>query len=200
MYICLKCTRFLKINAGNSLRVRLVLWGWGLRTDRVYIILSQPCRLTFFNNNNNNWFDSNCPRAYDAKQTAYRAWSRDRGADRWNQFVHSRTEAQRLYGVAMASNNERARRTLTSTTCSHKWWETLKGSIFGEKPSIPALRDLHGALVVSPAEKASLLGALFYSKQCREQFVTPLSCFPRPVCNSLAFRTSVLHCLLLDLD
>ena len=48
--------------------------------------------------------------------------------------------------------------------------------------------------------KASLLGALFDSKQCREQFVTPLSCFPQPVCNSLAFRTSVLHCLLLDLD
>ena len=62
------------------------------------------------------WFDSNCRRAYDAKQTAYRAWSRERGADLWNQFVHSRTEAQRVYGVAMASHNERARRTLTSTT------------------------------------------------------------------------------------
>ena len=90
------------------------------------------------------WFDSNCHRAYDAKQTAYRAWSRDRGADLWNQFVHSRTEVQRVYGVAMASHNERARRTLTSTMCSHKWWETLKGSIFGEKPSIPALRALVG--------------------------------------------------------
>ena len=78
----------------------------------------------------------------------------------------------------MASHNERARRTLTSTTCSHKWWETLKGSIFGEKPSIPALRGPGGALVVSPAEKA-LLGALFDSKQCHVQFVTPLSClFP----------------------
>ena len=108
--------------------------------------------------------------------------------------------AQRVYGVAMASHNERARRTLTSTTCSHKWWETLKGSIFGEKPSIPALRGPGGALVVSPAEKASLLGALFDSKQCSEQFVTPLSCFPRLVCNSLAFRTSVLRRLLLDLD
>ena len=28
------------------------------------------------------WFDSNCRRAYDAKQTTYRAWSRKRGADR----------------------------------------------------------------------------------------------------------------------
>ena len=27
----------------------------------------------------NHWFDSNCRRAYDAKQTAYSAWSRERG-------------------------------------------------------------------------------------------------------------------------
>ena len=33
---------------------RLVLWGWGLLTDRVYITLSQPCTPTFYNNNNNN--------------------------------------------------------------------------------------------------------------------------------------------------
>ena len=37
------------------------------------------------------------------------------------------------------------RNTLKYSTCSHKWWETLKGSIFGVKPSIPALR---GAEVV----------------------------------------------------
>ena len=27
---------------------RLVLWGWGLRTDRVYITLSQPCTAALF--------------------------------------------------------------------------------------------------------------------------------------------------------
>ena len=27
---------------------RLVLWGWGLRTDRVYITLSQPCTSDIF--------------------------------------------------------------------------------------------------------------------------------------------------------
>ena len=27
---------------------RLVLWGWGLRTDRMYITLSQPCTADFF--------------------------------------------------------------------------------------------------------------------------------------------------------
>ena len=54
--------------------------------------------------------------------------------------------------------------------------------------------------MVSSAEKASLLGSQFDSKQCREQFVTPLPCFPKSRCNSLAFRTSVLLCLFLDLD
>ena len=27
---------------------RLVLWGWGLRTDRVFITLSQPCTADLF--------------------------------------------------------------------------------------------------------------------------------------------------------
>ena len=68
------------------------------------------------------------------------------------------------------------------------------------KPSIQALRGPAGGLVVTPDEKASLLGSHFDSKQCREQFVTPFSCFPQSRCNSLAFRTSVLPRLLLDID
>ena len=93
-------------------------------------------------------------------------------------------EAQWVYGAARESHNECTRNTLWHSTCSHKWWETLKGSIFGVKPSIAALRGLGGGLVVAPAEKASLLGSQFDSK----------------LCNSLTFRTSVLLLLLLDLD
>ena len=65
-------------------------------------------------------------------------------------------------------------------------------------PSITVLTGPGGGLVVAPAEKASLLGSLFDSKQIgsREQFATPLSCFPQ----SLAFRTLVLLRLLLDFD
>ena len=68
------------------------------------------------------------------------------------------------------------------------------------KPFIPALRGPGGGLVVAPAEKASILGSRFDSKQCREQFVTPLSCFPQSRFNSLAFQISVLLRLHLDLD
>ena len=43
------------------------------------------------------------------------------------------------------------------STCSHKWCETLNGSIFGVKLSIPAHMGPGGGLLVAPAEKASLL-------------------------------------------
>ena len=66
------------------------------------------------------------------------------------------------------------------------------------KPSISALMGPGVGLVVAPVEKDSLLGSQFDSKQCREQIVTPLTCFPRSRCNSLAFRTSVPLHLLLD--
>ena len=52
----------------------------------------------------------------------------------------------------------------------------------------------------APAEKASLLGFQFDSKQCREQFVTLCLVCPQSRYNSLAFQTSVLLGLLLDLD
>ena len=74
-------------------------------------------------------------------------------------------------------------------------------SIFlGVKPSIPAVKGPGGGLVVASAEKASLHGSQFDSKQCREQFVTPSCCFPQARCNTLAFRTPVLLLLLLDVD
>ena len=76
----------------------------------------------------------------------------------------------------------------------------MKGSIFGVKPSIPALRGPIGGLVVAFAEKVSLVSSQFDSKQRRKQFVTPLSCFSQSRCNSSTFRASVLLCLLFDLD
>ena len=103
------------------------------------------------------------------------------------QFVLARAEIQRVFGAARESHNERTRNTMKYSTCSHKWCETLRLSIFGVKPPIPAPRRLGGGLVLAPAEKASLLGSRFTCKQCREQFATPLSCFTQSMCNSFAF-------------
>ena len=66
--------------------------------------------------------------------------------------------------------------TLKHSTSSHKWWEILKGSMFVVMPSIPALRRPGGGVVVASDEKASFQESQFDSKQCRDQFVTPLSC------------------------
>ena len=44
------------------------------------------------------WFDASCRCAYDAKQTAYRAWCTARNAEHWGQFVLARAEAHRVYG------------------------------------------------------------------------------------------------------
>ena len=35
-----------------------------------------------------------------------------------------------MHGFARESHNDRTRNTLKHSACSHKWWETLKGSIF----------------------------------------------------------------------
>ena len=75
----------------------------------------------------------------------------------------ARAEAQNVYGATRESHNERTRNTMKHFTCSHKWWETLKGSIVGVKPSILALSWPGGGLVVSLAEKASFLGSPFDS-------------------------------------
>ena len=58
----------------------------------------------------NQCFDASCRRAYDAKQTAYRAWCRARNAEYCGQFVLAHDEAQRLYGAARESHNEPTRK------------------------------------------------------------------------------------------
>ena len=93
--------------------------------------------------------------------TAYRVWCRARNADHWGRFVLARAEAQRVSGAARESHIKNTRNTLQHSTCSHKWWETLKGLIFGVKPCIPALLGPVGGLVVAPVEKASLLSSQF---------------------------------------
>ena len=98
-------------------------------------------------------------------------------------------EIQRVYDAARESHNKRTRNTLKHSTCSHKWRQTLEGSFFGVKPSIRAVNWPGSGLVVAPAEKMSFLGSQFDSKQCREQFVTHLNCFPQLRYNDLAFQS-----------
>ena len=47
-------------------------------------------------------------------------------AEHYDQFVLALAEAQRVYGAARESHNESTRNILKHSTCSHKWWETLR--------------------------------------------------------------------------
>ena len=142
-------------------------------------------------------------RAYDAKQTDYRAWCRTRNAEHSGQFVLGRAETQRVYGAARESHNERTRNTVKHSTCSHTWWESWKSRSLVWNLLFLLSGDLEVVwwwLLLRKPHSCSLSNSQWYSKQCHEQFVTPLSCFPQSGCNSLAFRTSVLLRLLHDLD
>ena len=82
----------------------------------------------------------------------------------------------------------------------HKWWSTLKGSLFGTSPSLPPLIAPGGRLVTDPAVKASLLAPQFNSKQSLDNFTEPPFCFPAVECSSIAFRSAQVKSLLLELD
>ena len=74
------------------------------------------------------WFDGSCRRAYDAKQTAYRAWCRARNAEHWVQFVLAHAEAQRVYDAARESHNEHTRNTLKLTLLTYVVGSLLSGA------------------------------------------------------------------------
>ena len=62
------------------------------------------------------------------------------------------------------------------------------------------LIDRRGNLIWSADAKASLFSTHFDTKQCRDSFQQPHSCDPSPVLYSVAFRSSCIRSLLLDLD
>ena len=49
---------------------------------------------------NNGLMPVSCRTAYDAKETAYRAWCRAHNDEHLGQFVLARDEAKRVYGSA----------------------------------------------------------------------------------------------------
>ena len=62
--------------------------------------------------------------------------------------------------------------------------ETLNDLIFGIKYSFPAPTGPGCTLVANPAKESSHLVSQFDNTDCYEEFITPLSCFPHPWCNS----------------
>ena len=159
-----------------------------------------PTKTLCFRSNDKPWFDTRCRSAFDAKQVAYRRWQCNRNSYNWQLFVDSRARAQLVYDDAQTEYDERTRETLLECDNESKWWTSLKKSIFGTAPSIPPLLGSGGAMIADPAGKADLLASQFNSKMSSAVFVEPPFCHPSPECSSLAFRSSTVKRLLLQLD
>ena len=173
-----------------------------LLNDSIAAVVARrvPTTVMNFRSSDKPWFTPDCRLAFDRKQTAYRAWTRGRSRELWLDYLRTRAESQQVYSDAKESHCNRARDELNSSASAHKWWETLKGTLFGSVPSLPALVSPGGRLVYTPVEKADLLSSHFDSKQSRASIVVPTSCFPKARCCSLAFRSSLVEKYLRELD
>ena len=146
------------------------------------------------------WFDGDCRRAFELKQSAYHRWCRNRSAENWDLFCQARGTANRLYAAAKARYSADCRRNLDDCASANAWWRTLKGHVFGAESDIPPLCSPGGALVSDPAGKAELLSTWFDSKQSRDIVELPQTCHPRPAFCGIAFRAREVERYLLDLD
>ena len=146
------------------------------------------------------WFDGECRRAFELKQSAYHRWCRNRSAVNWDLFCQARGTANRLYAAAKARYSADCRQILDDCASANVWWRTLKGHVFGAESDIPPLCSPGGALVSDPAGKAELLSTWFDSKQSRDIVELPQTCHPRPAFCGIAFRAREVERHLMDLD
>ena len=146
------------------------------------------------------WFDGDCTRAFELKQSAFHRWCRNRSAENWDLSCQARGTANRLYAAVKARYSADCRRNLDDCASANAWWRTLKGHVFGAESDIPPLCSPGGALVSDPAGKAELLSTLFDSKQSRDIVELPQTCHPRPAFCGIVFRAREVERHLLDLD
>ena len=170
--------------------------------DNIVSIIDRriPFRIIRYRTKDKAWFNDDCRRAHMQKQEAYNLWNRNRSAFLWDNYVHYRAAAQRVYNSAEVEYNTSTKGTLQETANSYKFWTTLKSALFGNDSSIPPLLKPDGSITHSPEAKATLLADVFDGKQSNENLTLPDSCFPEPRLSKLAFRSSEVKKLLLDLD
>ena len=90
---------------------------------------------------------------------------------------------------------------LMNVQSPHKWWTTLKSTVFCSSSSLPPLVGPGGGLVCESVGKAAdLLSDHFDSKQSRESVDLLVTCHPSPSLITFAFRSCDVKHLLFDLD
>ena len=103
------------------------------------------------------WFDDQCNHAFGLKQEAHFRWTRDSSRVNWEEFVHYQVRANETYSEAKRQFSDRNRDILMNVQSPHKWWSTLKSSVFGLSSSLPPLVSEGGGLVCESVGKADLL-------------------------------------------
>ena len=146
------------------------------------------------------WFDGDCRRAFELKQSVDHRWCRNCSAVNWDLFCQARGSANRLYAAAKARYSADCRRNIDDCASANAWWRTLKDHVFGAESDIPHLCSPGGVLVSDLAGKAELLSTCFDSKQSRDIVGLPQTCHHRPALCGIAFRAREVERHLLDLD
>ena len=149
------------------------------------------------------WFDNDCRIAFDIKEAAHLRWTRDRSrVNWWDEFNHCQRRENAVYAEAMRQFSVRSRDVQMNSQCPHKWWSTLKSSVFGSSSdsSLPALIGAGGGLVCESVGKVDMLSAHFDGKQSRDQVFLSSTCHPSPSLTTFAFRSREVKRLLVDLD
>ena len=83
----------------------------------------------------------------------------------------------------------------------HRWWRTLRESIFSVEQSVPPLVDPATGLFFSePDWKAELLMRTFEDKQNSRILQLPPTCHPQPVLSGVAFLSRKIRELLSGLE
>ena len=150
---------------------------------------------------NASWFDGDCRRAFQLKQSAYHCWCRNRSAVNWDLFCQARGTANRLYAAAKAHYSADCRRNLDDCASANAWWCTLKGHVSGVESDIPPLCSPGGALISDPAGKAKLLSAWFDSKHSQDIVELPQTDLSSLVCILwYCLQSARRWAALLDLD
>ena len=65
--------------------------------------------------------------------------SRDLSLVNWEEFVRCQVRANKTYSDAKRQFSARTRDVLMNAQSPHKWWSTLKSSVFSSSSSLPPL-------------------------------------------------------------
>ena len=114
----------------------------------------------------------------------------------WEEFVHCQVRINETYSEVKRQFSVRNRDVHINAHSLHKWSSTSKSALFGLSSSLPPLVGWGGGLVCELVPRPICCQIIW----TRESVDLPLTCHPSLSLITLAFKSSVIRCLLLDMD